>query len=95
MEKIAATFMRKSFTVWTNKTDIHSRSDFEEAIYRGIEEADNFVYLMSTASLQSEFCQKESSHAFSLKKRIIPILVEEINLEKVPLELRVYNSSIL
>ncbi|MDF5732661.1 MAG: TIR domain-containing protein [Rhizonema sp. PD38] len=88
MEKIKATLMRESFTVWTNKTDIYSGSDFEEAIYRGIEEADNFVYLMSTASLESEFCQKELSYAFSVEKRIIPLLVEEMDLEKVPLELR-------
>ncbi len=88
MEKIAASLMRESFTVWTNKTDIHSGSDFVEAIYRGIEEADNLVYLMSAASLESEYCQKELSYALSLKKRIIPLLIEEIDLEQVPLELR-------
>ncbi|MGB3204633.1 MAG: TIR domain-containing protein [Crinalium sp.] len=88
MEKIAKLLMRESFTVWTNKTDIQSGTDFVESIYRGIEEADNLVFLMSPASLQSEYCQMEVSHAFSLKKRIIPLLIEQVDIEQIPVELR-------
>ncbi|MBD2498773.1 TIR domain-containing protein [Nostoc sp. FACHB-280] len=88
MEKIAKILMRESFTVWTNKTDIQSGTDFVESIYRGIEEADNLVFLMSPASLQSEYCQMELSHAFSLKKRIIPLLIEQVDIEQIPVELR-------
>ncbi|MBD2567350.1 TIR domain-containing protein [Anabaena lutea] len=88
MEKVAKLLMRKSFTVWTNKTDIQSGTDFVESIYRGIEEADNLVFLMSPASLQSEYCQMEVSHAFSLKKRIIPVLIEQVDIEQIAVELR-------
>ncbi|MBD2504182.1 TIR domain-containing protein [Anabaena azotica] len=88
MAKIAKILMRKSFTVWTNKTDIQTGADFVESIYRGIEEADNLVFLMSPASLQSEYCQMELSHAFSLKKRIIPLLIEQVDIEQIPVELR-------
>ncbi|WP_071190345.1 TIR domain-containing protein [Trichormus sp. NMC-1] len=88
MEKIAQILMRDSFTVWTNKTDIQSGTDFEEAIYRGIEEADNVVFLMSAASLQSAYCQMEISHALSVKKRIIPLLIETVDPEQIPVELR-------
>lgn len=88
MEKIANILMRESFTVWTNKTDIQSGADFVESIYRGIEEADNLVFLMSPASLQSEYCQMELSHAFSLKKRIIPLLIEQVDIEHISVELR-------
>ncbi|MBD2629842.1 TIR domain-containing protein [Trichormus variabilis] len=88
MEKIAQILMRESFTVWTNKTDIQSGADFVESIYRGIEEADNLVFLMSPASLQSEYCQMEMSHAFSIKKRIIPLLIEQVDVEQIPIELR-------
>ncbi|MEH2289124.1 TIR domain-containing protein [Nostoc sp.] len=88
MEKIAKILMRESFTVWINKTDIQSGTDFVESIYRGIEEADNLVFLMSPASLQSEYCQMELSHAFSFKKRIIPVLIEQVDIEQIPIELR-------
>ncbi|TAF04281.1 MAG: TIR domain-containing protein [Nostocales cyanobacterium] len=87
MEKLAKTLMRESFTVWTNKTDIKSGADFVEAIYRGIEEADNFVILMSRASLASEYCQQEYSSALSLNKRIIPLLIEDIDVNLIPSEL--------
>jgi CHASE2 domain-containing sensor protein len=88
MEKIAKTLMRESFTVWTNKTDIQSGVDFVEAIYRGIEEADNVVYLMSADSLQSEYCQRELNYALSLNKRIIPLLIKDITVELIPAQIR-------
>lgn len=88
MEKLAKTLRRESFTVWTNKTDIHSGEDFVEAIYRGIEEADNVVYLMSEASLQSPYCQQELTHALSQEKRIIPLLIQDVDIEQIPPELR-------
>jgi CHASE2 domain-containing sensor protein len=88
MEKIAKTLMRESFTVWTNKTDIKSGEEFEKAIERGIEEADNVVSLISSDSLQSEYCQRELSLAFSLNKPIIPLLVEDIDVNLIPSQIR-------
>lgn len=88
MDKVAKLLMRESFTVWTNKTDIQSGEDYVEAIYRGIEEADNLVYLLSEASLRSPYCQQEIAHALSHQKRIIPLLVDKVEIEKIPPELR-------
>lgn len=88
-EKIAKTLRREGITVWTNKTDIKSGDEFEEVIKRGIEQADNIVYLMSPASVQSGYCQKELTYARSFNKRIIPLLIEEIDLEQISPELRV------
>jgi hypothetical protein len=58
-EKICKTLMRDSFTVWTNKTDIKAGVSFQEEINRGIEGADTLIYLMSSDSLKSEYCQQE------------------------------------
>ena len=88
MEKIAKTLMRESFTVWTNKTDIQTGTDFQEAVNRGIEEADNLVFLMAPSSLASEYCQQELTYALSLKKRIIPLLIQPLDLDQIPQELR-------
>ncbi|HLO87226.1 MAG TPA: TIR domain-containing protein [Nostocaceae cyanobacterium] len=88
MEKIAKTLRRESFTVWTNKTDIKSGEEFDKAIERGIEETDNIVYLISTNSLQSEYCQEEISLALSLHKRIIPLLIEDIDPKIIPDNIR-------
>ena len=88
MESVRKYLMRHGITVWTNQTDIKTGSEFEQAINRGIEAADNFVYLLSPESLKSEYCRQELSHAFNLKKRIFSVLIKPTDLEKIPPELQ-------
>ena len=87
-DKISKTLMRSSWTVWTNKRDLKPGSQFQEAINQGIEGADNFVYLMSNASLKSIYCQQEYAHALAHNKRIIPLLIEEVEEGLIPVQLR-------
>ena len=88
MEKIRNSLRRESITVWTNKTDIQTGEAFEEAINRGIEQADNLIFLLSPDSINSTYCQQELDLARSLHKRIIPVLVRETDLMQVPSALR-------
>ncbi|MBW4471860.1 MAG: TIR domain-containing protein [Stenomitos rutilans HA7619-LM2] len=76
-QSVRRLLMRHGVTVWTNKIDIKKGDQFQEAINRGIEEADNIVYLLSPNSLRSTYCQQELSYALSLNKRIIPLLVRD------------------
>ncbi|MBD1807125.1 TIR domain-containing protein [Microcoleus sp. FACHB-SPT15] len=88
MDRIRKSLWRECFTVWTNKTDIQTGEAFEDAIERGIEQADNVVYLLSPDSLNSQYCQQELDYALLLNKRIIPILVRETPPEGMPPVLR-------
>ncbi|MEQ8540490.1 MAG: TIR domain-containing protein [Coleofasciculus sp. D1-CHI-01] len=88
MDQVAKSVMREGMTVWRNKTDIKSGAEYGEVINGGIEQADNLVFLMSRASLKSEYCEKELSYARSLNKRIIPLLIEAVDLEMIVPELR-------
>ena len=88
MQKIRNSLRRESITVWTNKTDIQTGESFEEAIKRGIEQADNIVFLLSPESLKSAYCQQELRLAITLNKRIIPLLGKAVDLEQVPEQLR-------
>ncbi|MEM9486623.1 MAG: TIR domain-containing protein, partial [Cyanobacteria bacterium P01_F01_bin.116] len=76
--------LQAGITVWTNTVDIRMGEDFEVAIQRGLEEADNVVYLISQASLASDYCQMEVDQALDLHKRIIPMLIEEVDLDQIP-----------
>ncbi|WP_458789472.1 TIR domain-containing protein [Adonisia turfae] len=87
-ELIRYNLLQAGVTIWTDTVDIHMGEDFEAAIQRGIEEADNIVYLISQASLASEYCQMEIDQALDLNKRVIPILVEEINVSLLPDKIR-------
>ncbi|MCF2150246.1 TIR domain-containing protein [Desmonostoc muscorum LEGE 12446] len=89
MEKIAQTLMRESFTIWMNKTDIHSGAALQETTNWGIEEADNVLYIMSSASLQSGYCQQQLTYALFHHKRVIPLLVASPDLERIPADMLV------
>jgi WD40 repeat protein len=84
MEKIQNSLRREGLTVWTNTTDIQTGEVFTEAISRGIEQADNLVYLLSPDAIVSPYCQQELDLAVSLHKRIIPLLVRETDPSIVP-----------
>jgi WD40 repeat protein len=88
MEKIRNSLRREGFTVWTNTTDIQTGETFEKAIQRGIEQADNIVYLLSPDALNSEYCQQELNYSLSLNKRIIPLQVRTTDPEQIPVVLR-------
>jgi len=87
-EEIEKSLWREGITNWRNKTDIQTGVDFQEEINRGIEGADNFIYLISPNSLLSKYCQQEISLALQYKKKIIPLLIKATNLEEIPPQLR-------
>lgn len=86
--QIRNSLQRVGFTVWTNTTDIQVGAEFQQVIDRGIEEADNIVYLLSPATVSSPWCQHELEYALSLNKRVIPVLVEAIAPNQIPLGIR-------
>jgi len=88
METIRTRLRREGITVWTNTTDIQTGEEFEEAIKRGIEQADTVIYLLSPDSLKSYFARQELEYALSLNKRIIPVLVRETLSTAIPSSLQ-------
>ncbi len=87
-EKIGYTLMGEGLTTWTNQTDIKTGTAFETEIKLGIERADNFVYLISANTLRSHYCQQEFIYALANNKRIIPLLIEETDIQLMPAELQ-------
>lgn len=59
---------------WVDWQDIPLTAEWLKEIYAGIEEADNFLFIISPESAASVACQKEVEHAAANNKRIIPIL---------------------
>lgn len=84
MEKVSRTLRREKITIWINKTDIKTGTDFQQEINRGIAAADNLIFLLSSASLDSQYCQQELELAFAYSKRIICLIIEPTELEAIP-----------
>ena len=65
--------------VWVDWESIPPAVDWLEQIFRGIEESDAFIFLISPDSVASEVCKVEVGRAALNNKRIIPILLRDVN----------------
>ena len=65
--------------------------DWLEQIFRGIEEADAFIFMLSPDSIVSEVCKVEVGRAILNNKRIIPILLRDVNPKDTLDEIRKLN----
>src|SRR5574339_91396 len=65
--------------VWVDWESIPPAVDWLEQIFRGIEEADAFIFLVSPDSIASEVCKVEVARAVLNNKRIIPIVLRDVN----------------
>jgi WD40 repeat protein len=68
---------RSKFETWIDWQDIPLTADWWEEIKRGIEAADNFIFVISPDSIASKVCHQEVDHAAQHNKRIIPVLRRE------------------
>jgi hypothetical protein len=81
--------MGRGKSIWVDETDIPPASKWADDLKRAIESSDSFMYLISRGSVASAECRKELEHAISLNKRILPVLVEPVDLELLPEAVRV------
>lgn len=77
--KLMAAFQSVDLDVWVDWEDIPPAVGWLDQILQGIEQADAFVFLVSPDSIKSEVCNVELEHAHKNAKRIIPILVRDVN----------------
>ncbi|MCE7861833.1 MAG: TIR domain-containing protein, partial [Chloroflexi bacterium CFX2] len=65
--------------VWVDWEDIPPAVGWLDQILQGIEQADAFIFLVSPDSVASEVCNVELEHAHKNAKRIIPIVVRDVD----------------
>src|SRR5688500_16232281 len=68
--------------VWVDWEDIPPAVDWLEQIFRGIEGSDAFIFLISPDSIASEVCNVELKRADLNNKRIIPVLLRDVDTKK-------------
>ncbi|MBE9562854.1 MAG: toll/interleukin-1 receptor domain-containing protein, partial [Proteobacteria bacterium] len=69
--------MRQHITVWMD--DSQTQVAYQTDVKKHIENADNFIYLNSPNSLQSEICKQQKDYAISLHKRVIEYDSEQVD----------------
>jgi len=86
-QRIVTTLADNNLDTWIDWKSIPKGEDWEQEIYRGIEEADAFLFLISPDSVTSEMCNKEIAHAVKNGKRILPIVIRDASSKSIHLEI--------
>lgn len=76
--KLFETFKAHDLNPWVDWEDIPPAVDWLDQIFQGIEKSDAFIFLIGPDSAISEVCKVEIAHAAKNNKRIIPILVRDV-----------------
>jgi len=76
---------------WFDQESISTGVDFEKEIFKGIEGADNFLFVISPDAVESEYCEREVEYAKSLNKRFMTLLCRDVDVGKMPEALRIIN----
>ena len=78
VQQIVEALKAEDLDIWIDWNSIPKGEDWEQEIYRGIEEADAFLFLISPDSVSSEMCNREIAHAARNGKRILPIFIANV-----------------
>jgi WD40 repeat protein len=76
---------------WIDWQDIPPSADWLAEVYEAIEQAETFIFIISETSVISEICELEISHAVRHNKRLIPIVINDIEPQVVPAQLAALN----
>ena len=68
---------------WIDWQDIPPSSEWLKEVYTAIEEANTFIFILSSSSALSEICILEIDHARKNNKRIVPIVIDDVEPSKV------------
>src|SRR5215211_3790376 len=77
--KLIEAFKSIEQDVWVDWESIPPAVDWLEQIFRGIETADAFIFIVSPDSIASDVCNVEIGRAALNNKRIIPIVIRDVN----------------
>ena len=89
--KLAEACKAQELDVWIDQEGIEPTVDWWKEIEKGIEGADNFLFLISPDSVISPICQREVEHAVRNGKRLIPVVVRNVPTKDAPDVLRALN----
>lgn len=93
--KLIEAFRSIEQEVWVDWESIPPAVDWLEQIFRGIEESDAFLFMISPDSIASEVCKVEINRAAQNNKRIIPIVLRDVKPSDAPENIRKLNWTFL
>lgn len=78
VQKLEQALSALGHEIWVDWEDIPPTANWWREIQAGIDAADNFIFIISPDSVNSEVCAQEIEHAVAQHKRFIPVLYREV-----------------
>jgi len=88
VRRLAGDLEKAGYDVWWDLTDLRGGDDWVRVIPEAIKNSDKIIVALSPNSTISEWVEKEYTQALSLRKKIIPIMLEQ---SSVPFALNTIN----
>ena len=63
---------------WVDWQDIPPTAEWLDEVYAGIQAADTFLFIISPNSVVSEICTLEIEHAIQHNKRLVPVVLNDV-----------------
>lgn len=87
VQKLYSALAATDREVWVDWENIPVAVDWWEEIQLGIELADTFVFVLSADSIGSKVCRQEIDAAIEHNKRLVPVLLQDVEPNRVHPEL--------
>jgi hypothetical protein len=91
VDKLTGDLKRRGKHVWVDRDDIEPAADWRARIERGIESAKSLIFIISPHSASSEECRNELLTALGFNKRVIPVVIRDVDRDDLPEGLLNYN----
>ncbi len=88
VQRVAASLEAHGKVSWIDTVGISDAEVFPRAIRTAIEAADAFLFVITPASVASDYCDQEVTYARELEKRIVPVLRLAVPEDDAPEEIR-------
>lgn len=87
VKRLTDELQKREMDFWVDMEDIPPSVDWMKEIQKNIEEADNFLFVISPDSIESKICIEELEIAVKNGKRLFPVVAHEIEWDDAPPEL--------
>ena len=94
-DNLTSRLEQAGFDVVIDRESIHAGEDWKQRLVDIITGADTVVFLVSSASIESQLCGWEIEQASRLSKRIIPVAIEETTGGRLPQPISGLNSVLM
>jgi hypothetical protein len=88
VRRLAGDLEKAGYSIWWDVSDLRGGDDWVRLIPEAIEKSDYFIVVLSPNSTASEWVRREYTQALSLRKKVIPIMLERTT---VPFSLNTIN----